>query len=113
MDYTDVFSSNLVMELSENISINEHTIKLEENKELSYKPIYALSRIKLETLKTYIKTELKTGFIWSSKSLIDTLILLDKKLDGSFHLCVHYWDLNNLSIKNRYPLALMSKSSIG
>ena len=52
------------------------------------------------TLKTYIKTYLKTGFIWPFKSLAGIPISSDKKLDGSLLLCVNYWDLNNLTIKN-------------
>ncbi len=62
-DYTDVFSINQVMEYPKNTSINEHTIELVKEKQLSYKPIYALNLIELETLNAYIKTHLKTRFI--------------------------------------------------
>ncbi len=51
------------MELLENISLNEHAIKFIEGKQLFYGPIYALSLVELETLKTYIKIHFKTGFI--------------------------------------------------
>lgn len=34
-----------------------------DNKQSLYRPIYALSLIKLETLKAYIKTHLKTRVI--------------------------------------------------
>ncbi len=51
------------MELLENTGLNEHAIELVEGKQPPYGPIYALSPVKLETLKTYIKTYLKTGFI--------------------------------------------------
>lgn len=51
------------MELSENTSIDEYTIKLVDDKQSPYKSIYVLSLIKLKTLQTYIKTYLKTGFI--------------------------------------------------
>ena len=49
-------------------------------------------------------------FIQPSKSLTDTLILFDKKSDGSLCLCMDYWGLNNLTIKNQYPLPLIGKS---
>lgn len=39
--------------------------------------------MELETLKAYIKTYLKIGFIWPSKFLTDTLILFDKKQDSN------------------------------
>ncbi len=62
-DYADVFSSDLVMELPEDTEMNEHAIELIEGKQSPYRPIYALSPVELETLKTYIETQLKTGFI--------------------------------------------------
>ncbi len=88
------------MELLENTSMNEHAIELIEGKQPPYGPIYALSPVEVETLKTYIKTHLKTGFIRPSKSPAGASILFDKKPDGSLHLCVDYRGLNNLTIKN-------------
>ena len=41
--------------------MNEHAIELVEGKQPPYGPIYSLGPVKLETLKTYIKTRLKTG----------------------------------------------------
>ncbi len=52
----------------------------------------------------------KTRFIQPSKSLAGALILFDKKLDNSLCLCIDYQGLNNLTIKNQYPLPLISKS---
>ncbi len=62
-DYIDVFSSDLAIELPENTSLNEHALELVEGKQPPYGPIYTFSPVELETLKTYIKTHLKTGFI--------------------------------------------------
>ena len=66
--------------------------------------------MELETLKTYIETHLKTRFIRPSKSPAGAPILFDKKPDGSLRLCVDYRGLNNLTIKNRYPLPLIGES---
>ncbi len=52
-DYTNVFSLELAMELSENTGMNEYVIKLIDGKHLSYVSIYALSPVEWETLKTY------------------------------------------------------------
>ncbi len=98
------------MELPENTGLNEHAIELVEGKQPPYGPIYALSPVELETLKTYIETHLKTGFIRPSKSPAGAPILFDKKPDGSLRLCVDYRGLNNLMIKNRYPLPLIGES---
>ena len=109
-DYSDILSEKLAVVLPEHTKINTYTIKLEEGKQPFYGPIYGLSLVELETLKTYIKTHLKPEFIWPSKSPTSSLILFDKKSDSSLHLCVDYWGLNNLMIKNRYPLPLIGES---
>ena len=99
-DHADIFFSNQAMELLKNIKTNEHAIELIDCKQLFYKSIYALSLVRLETLKTYIKTYLKTGFIRLSKSLPSVTILFDKEFDSSLRLCIDYQDLKNLKIKN-------------
>lgn len=96
VDYVDMFLFDLAIELSENIDINRYAFKLEEGKQL----IYSLGLVELETLKIYIKTYLKIGFIQSSKSSIGTSILSEKKSNGNLYLCINYQDLNNLTIKN-------------
>ena len=62
-DFINVFSPNLTVELTKNTSINKYTIKLEDSKQLHYRPVYNLGLIELEILKTYIETHLKTRFI--------------------------------------------------
>ena len=61
-------------------------------------------------LKTYIKANLASGFIRPSKSPAGALILFVRKKNGSLCLCVDYRGLNNLTIKNRYPLPLIGES---
>ena len=108
-DFADVFSEEKALMLPERIELNEHVIDLEDGRQPPYGLIYSLGPVELEILKTYIETHLETGFIWPSKSPAGTLILFDKKLDGRFGLFVDYWGLNNLMIKNRYPLPLISE----
>lgn len=72
------------MKLPKNICINKHIIVLIEGKQLLYSPIYTLSLVELETLKDYIKTHLKTRFIWLSKSLSNTTIFLTKNLIATY-----------------------------
>ena len=109
-NYSIVFSADYTVELLEHTKINDNAIKLEEDKQPIFGPIYNLGSIKLETLKTYIKTNLAISFIRLSKSLAGALILFEKKPNGSFCFCVDYWSFNNLTIKNQYLLLLISKS---
>lgn len=51
------------MKLLKNTDINKHAIELVESKQPSYKLIYSLELVKLETLKTYIDTNLNIRFI--------------------------------------------------
>ena len=108
-DFINIFSKKLVKVLFKETSINMHTIKLVDCKQLSYGVIYSLVTIKFEKLKIYIKTNLINEFIWPSKSLAGTLILFVCKFDESFHLCVYYQEINNSTIKNWYPLSLIDK----
>ena len=89
-NYSNVFSVKYIVELPKNTGINKHTIKLEKGKQPSFGPIYSLALIELETLKTYIKTNLANGFIRPSKSPTKTPIFFDKKPDRSLCLCVNY-----------------------
>ena len=109
-DYSNIFSGEYVAELLENTGMNEYVIKLEEGKQPSFGPIYSLELVELETLKTYIKINLANGFIRPSKFSAGAPILFDRKPDGSLRLCVDYWDLNNLTIKNQYLLPLIGES---
>ena len=90
--------------------MNEHAIKLEESKQPPFRPIYSLGPVELETLKTYIETNLANGFIRPSKSPVRAPILFDRKPDESLRLCVDYRGLNNITIKNRYLLPLIGES---
>ena len=108
-DYSDVFSAENAAKLPENTGMNEHAIELEKGKKPPFGSIYSLGPVELETLKTYIKTNLTNGFICPSKSPAGAPILFNKKPDGSLHFCVDYRRLNNINIKSRYPLLLIGE----
>ena len=109
-NFADIFSSDLASKLSDHTKIKDHAIKLVDDQQPYYGPIYNLGPVELETLKAYIKTNLANSFIRPSKSPAGALILFDRKLDGSLRLCIDYKGLNNLTIKNRYLLPLVGQS---
>jgi hypothetical protein len=60
-------------------------------------------------LREYLDTAFKKGWIRVSKSPSATPILFVLKKDRGNRLCVDYRSLNKVTIKNRYPLPLISE----
>jgi hypothetical protein len=87
----------------------DHEISLVPNAKPVYGSIYNLSETELKTLKDYIDNMVAKGFIRPSKSPFGSPVLFVKKPDGSLRLCVDYRKLNDITIKNRYALPLMSE----
>ena len=109
IDFTDVFSLDLAFEFPKYTEINDHAIKLVDSQQPPYGPIYSLRPVEFEILKAYIKINLANGFIRPSKSPASTPILFDRKLNSFLRLYINYQGLNNLTIKNWYPLPLIKK----
>ena len=84
-------------------------IELQPGKEPPYGPIYPLSPKELAALKEFLEENLAKGFIRESKSPAGAPILFVPKKDGGLRLCVDYRGLNSITIKNRYPLPLITE----
>ena len=106
-NFSNVFFSDSTAELPEYTRINDHSINLLNNKQLLYSMIYSLKPVELEILKTYIKVNLASNFIKLPKFSASALILFVRKKDSNLRLYINYQGLNNLTIKNRYPLPLI------
>ncbi|GJW36045.1 putative reverse transcriptase domain-containing protein [Tanacetum coccineum] len=65
---------------------------------------YRLAPSEMEELSTQLQELSDKGFIRPSSSPWGAPVLFVKKKDDSFQMCVDYHELNNLTIKNRYPL---------
>ena len=77
-----------------------HEIKLQPGKKPEFGPIYLLSEKELQVLCRYLDENLKKGFIRESQSPAGYPILFAKKKDSSLQLCVNYWKLNDITVKN-------------
>ncbi|CAJ2512148.1 Uu.00g051630.m01.CDS01 [Anthostomella pinea] len=69
-----------------------------------------MSRNKLLALKEWLEENLRKGFVRPSSSPVASPVLFVKKADKSLHFCVDYRGLNNISVKDRYPLPLTKES---
>ncbi|GJS13160.1 hypothetical protein Tco_0407632 [Tanacetum coccineum] len=65
---------------------------------------YRLAPSEMKELSDQLQELFDKGFIRPSSSPWGALVLLVKKKDGSFHMCIDYRELNKLTVKNRYPL---------
>ena len=63
LDYAEFFFFELVIKLLVNTNMNKNVIKLIEDKQPPYRPIFSLKPVELKILKTCIETYLKTRFI--------------------------------------------------
>ena len=59
-------------------------------------------------MKDYIETSLKAGLIRPSSSPAGAGLFFVKKKDGTLRPCIDYSPLNEITIKKRYPLPLMT-----
>lgn len=76
IDFVDIFSLNFTAKLPEYIKINNLLINQVDGQQLFYKSIYSLKSVELETLKTYIETNLINSFIELFKSLINISMII-------------------------------------
>lgn len=101
--YQDVFPEELPVGLPPSREI-DHRIELLPGATPPSRPTYRLSTAELEELKKQLKELVEHGFIRPSKSAFGAPILFVKKKDGSMRMCVDYRALNDITIKNSYPL---------
>ena len=80
-DFANVSWEKQALVLSEQTKFNQHGIKLQDDKQPLYRPIYSLGLAELETLKTYIKTNLANCFIqFSSQPLVPSFFLYKNQM---------------------------------
>ncbi|XP_037833528.1 uncharacterized protein LOC112450623 isoform X3 [Kryptolebias marmoratus] len=72
--------------------------------------VFSLSRPEQESMNQYIKESLQAGIIRPSVSPAGAGFFFVGKKDGSLRPCIDYRGLNNITIKNKYPLPLMSSA---
>jgi hypothetical protein len=87
----------------------DHAIKLIPGSKPSDGKLYPLNRKEQEQLNAFLKENLETGRIQSSKSPMASPFFFIKKKDGSLQPVQDYWKLNEMTVKNKYPLPLISE----
>ncbi|UYV69788.1 hypothetical protein LAZ67_7000732, partial [Cordylochernes scorpioides] len=96
--YEDLFSSGLGRS-----NLAKHRIDTEGAKPIKHKP-YRVSAKEREIIKEPIDEMLRDGIIRSSSSPWSFPVILVKKRDGKYRFCVDYRKLNDVTVKDVYPI---------
>ncbi|XP_071918797.1 uncharacterized protein [Coffea arabica] len=82
----------------------EFKIDLVPGTTLIAKTPYRMAPAELKELKLQLQDLLERGFVRESESPWGAPVLFVKKKDGSLRLCIDYRGLNDVTVKNKYPL---------
>jgi hypothetical protein len=107
-DFLSVFKKTTFEKLPERKRW-DHAIELKPGTEPFNSKIYPLSVDEQKKLDKFIEEHLQSGQIRPSKSPITSPFFFIKKKDGSLRLVQDYCKLNEMTIKNWYPLPLISE----
>jgi len=87
----------------------DHAIDLKE----TFKPrkgrIYPLSKNEREEVQNFVEDQLRKGYIRPSKSPQTSPVFFVGKKDGSKRIVMDYRNLNSQTVKNNYPLPLITE----
>ena len=87
----------------------DHEIPLKPGTEPRFHKIYPLNEEKTKALDKYLEENLRKGYIRPSTSPAGFPILFVPKKNGKLRMCVDYRQLNEITVKNRYPLPLIAE----
>jgi len=87
----------------------DHAIELIPGSEPKSSKVYPLSSVEQKELDSFLEENLHTGRICPSKSPMAAPVFFIKKKDGSLRLVQDYRALNSMTVKNKYPLPLISE----
>ena len=107
-DYVDVFSEKEVSWIFLHKK-HDYAIKINE-KESLYESLYNLLKTELNILRKYLDDILAKSWIKHFISSVNASILFILKKDEDLKLCVNYWDLNCIIIKNWHSLSLINET---
>ena len=103
-----VFNKAIFEKLLEQSKWN-HAIELTPNATLKDCKVYLLNIKEQEELDKFLEEHLKLGWIRPSKLPCAAPSFFIKKKDRTLRLVQDYWQLNEVMIKNKYPLPLIQE----
>ena len=86
----------------------DHAIDVKEGFVPRKGKVYSLSREEREEVREFVKEQLRKGYIWPSKSPQTVPVFFVGKKNGKKRMVQDYRYLNEWTVKNNYPLPLIS-----
>ncbi|KAL0545732.1 hypothetical protein IC582_015623 [Cucumis melo] len=86
----------------------DHEIELVPEAKSPAKNAYRMAPPELAELRKQLDELLNAGFIRPEKAPYGAPVLFQKKKDGSLRLCIDYHALNKLTVRNKYPLPIIT-----
>jgi len=86
----------------------DHAIDLKETFKPQKGRIYSLSKNEREEVQNFINDQLRKGYIRPSKSPQTSPVFFVGKKNGSKRMVIDYRNLNDQTVKNNYPLPLIT-----
>ena len=83
---------------------HNHQIQLQEAAKPTCVKPYRYPYYQKEEIEKLVREMLKAGIIKPSQSLYSSLVLLVRKADGSWRMCVDYRALNKDTIKDKFTI---------
>ena len=102
-NFPQLFPDELPHELPPNDRLH-HPIDLTPAHKIPPRKLYRQSEDELKETKWQIYEYLDAGHIRPSSSAFGAPVLLVKKKDGSMRMCIDYRGLNDITVKNNFPL---------
>jgi len=87
----------------------DHAIELKETFKLWKGRIYPLSKNKRKEVQNFVEEQLRKEYIRLSKSPQTSPVFFVGKKDGSKQMVMDYHNLNDQTVKNNYPLPLITE----
>ena len=101
-EFSDVFPKDLLgIPIDREI---EFSIDLLPGTSPISKAPYRMALTELKELKEQLQELLEKGFIRPSAAPWGAPVLFMKKKDGTMRLCINYRELNQVTVRNKYPL---------
>ncbi|XP_019225505.1 PREDICTED: uncharacterized protein LOC109207079 [Nicotiana attenuata] len=102
--YVDVFAEPTSLPPKRN---HDHHIPLKADEIQSVSGHTGINFFKKNKIEKQVNEMLHNGLIQPSHSPFSSPVLLVKKKDGSWRFCIDYRELNNMTIKDKFPIPLV------